>query len=183
MGKHIYLAKANNKLVSHCKCKNKALITFPPQMDCPWCGCGWLFTCIACRKAFTFAKGIETDEPLSDLARRDLANLQGKTPDKKDISQWVAYMRGILADVKPGKEYVYLDGVFVPSDATGIKYIGEHAMHNLDFVPQVKALEDESVIESILTNVDYWQRNALSDDEREELEELQAEMEAKEVGS
>ena len=164
VARHIYLAKANNDLVSHCEC-DEALITFPPQMDCPWCGCGWLFTCIGCRKAFTFAKGIETDEPWSALARRDISNQLGETPDDEDVSQWVAAMKEITTDVKPGEEYVCFDGVLVPSNAGGLEYIGWHAEHDLDFVPQVKALEDASVIENILANVDYWQRNAVPEED------------------
>lgn len=48
MTKTIYLIKDNDDLCSHCACET-AYITFPPQMDCPWCGCGWLFSCTACR--------------------------------------------------------------------------------------------------------------------------------------
>src|SRR5262249_18861030 len=57
MSRHVYLRKANNDLVSHCACAQAdALVTAPSQMDCPWCGCGWLFICSRCRKAFTFAE-------------------------------------------------------------------------------------------------------------------------------
>jgi len=73
MSTHLYLAKANNNLISHCACPD-ALVTFPPQIDCPWCGCGWLFTCIECRKAFVFERAIESDSPWHELARRDLTN-------------------------------------------------------------------------------------------------------------
>ena len=41
--KTIYLEKDNDQLVSFCSCE-PAYITYPPQLDCPWCGCGWLFT-------------------------------------------------------------------------------------------------------------------------------------------
>jgi len=48
----VYLVKASNDLISHCKCEY-APIGAPGQMDCPWCGCGWLFLCPKCRRAFT----------------------------------------------------------------------------------------------------------------------------------
>ena len=56
--KTVYLVKANNDLISHCACSN-AVIGAPAQMDCPWCGCGWLFVCSKCRKAFSFARAEE----------------------------------------------------------------------------------------------------------------------------
>src|SRR6266566_1407987 len=62
----IYLRKANDNLVSHCKC-DEAYISAPSQMDCPWCGCGWLFTCSHCRKAFTFAEAVEGDFALDQM--------------------------------------------------------------------------------------------------------------------
>ena len=47
--KIVYLKKASNELISHCGCE-ESRISYPAQMDCPWCGCGWLFSCITCRK-------------------------------------------------------------------------------------------------------------------------------------
>jgi hypothetical protein len=81
---HIYLKKANDELVSHCRCA-EALITFPPQMDCPWCGCGWLFTCIECRRAFAFAEGIVVDELWEETAARDLRNRWKTDPSNQDV--------------------------------------------------------------------------------------------------
>jgi hypothetical protein len=164
MSRHIYLAKANNDLVSHCEC-DEALITFPPQMDCPWCGCGWLFSCITCRKAFTFAKGIETDETWEELARRDISAMFQETPEDEYVAQWIEAMQQLTADVEPDQEYVCFDGVLVPTDVSGLEYVGWHAAHNLDFVPQVKALEDESIMEEILANMDYWESHAVGDED------------------
>jgi hypothetical protein len=57
--KIVCLKKANGDLVSFCRWGD-VHITYPPQLSCPWCGCVWLFACIACRKAFTFAQGVES---------------------------------------------------------------------------------------------------------------------------
>ena len=105
----IYLVKDNDDLVSHCDCE-VAHITFPPQMGCPWCGCGWLFTCIECRKAFTFARGVELDTSWQGLAIRDLTNRWHEQPEAEEIEQWIAAMQELLADVQVGNRYVCLDG-------------------------------------------------------------------------
>ena len=163
MAKHIYLAKASNALVSHCRCEN-ALITYPGQLDCPWCGCGWLFSCQLCRKAFTFAKGIETEESWEDLARQDLRARFGREPDDLDIQRWVNAMRSLLADVEPGETYVTFDGSFVAASMSPLSMEGWFARHELEFVPQTAALEDPSVLDDVLTNKEYWLSKRLPDE-------------------
>ena len=65
-----YITKANDNVLSHCTCKG-VIASGPAQMDCPWCGCGWLITCMNCRKAFTFARVIELDSTYEDIAAED----------------------------------------------------------------------------------------------------------------
>src|SRR5688572_5768660 len=98
------------------------MITFPPQMDCPWCGCGWLFTCIACRKAFTFAQGVLVNETWEATARRDLTNGWRKEPSEEEIGQWVEAMRELLAEVQVGRQYVCFDGLIIPTDAANVRF-------------------------------------------------------------
>lgn len=160
MSKVIYLMKDSDDLISHCRCK-EAYITFPPQMDCPWCGCGWLFTCIECRKAFTFARGVEVDESLEELARRDIMKGWGREPSGDEVKDWIDAMKELLAEVEVDGRYVYLDGLFIPADAAGVEYEGLFARHDLGFIPQVKALQDPAVIDEILSNVEYWESNAV----------------------
>jgi hypothetical protein len=157
---HVYLVKANADLVCHCKCA-QALMTFPPQMDCPWCGCGWLFSCIECRKAFTFARGVSVKESWDDLARRDMTNYGRKTISQEDIDGRVSAMKELLADVKVGTTYVWLDGAIIPADAGAVHFEGWHSRHDLDFVPQVAALDDRSVLTDVLSSTDYWRANAI----------------------
>ena len=159
---HRYLRKANNDLVSHCDCDNaEALITFPPQMDCPWCGCGWLFTCIQCRKAFTFAEAVETDVAWDDLAHIDLRGRSGKPRTRKDErAGWVKEMKRLVLGVEIGASHVYFDGRIIQADRDGIDHKGWHGKHSLQFVPQIQALEDSSIIDEILTNADYWHHAA-----------------------
>src|SRR5690348_12764365 len=107
--KTVYLVKANNDLISHCKCTS-ALIGSPAQIDCPWCGCGWLFVCSKCRKGFTFARAEIVDLSWDQLAYNDLEGKWGRQPSEKDLNEWIEFMKILLKDVEPGKEYVYLDG-------------------------------------------------------------------------
>ena len=158
MSKIIYLAKDNDDLISYCTCE-EGLITYPLQVDCPWCGCGWLLACISCRKSFTFARGVEVSESWEELAARDLAN-GGFMTDDDLIKGWVDAMQSMLADVIPGKRYVYFDGFVVPADEMALRLQGLHRSHDLAFVPQVKALSDPSMFNNILANVGYWQTDA-----------------------
>jgi hypothetical protein len=160
----VYLKKANDDVVSHCSCGD-GRVTFPSQMDCPWCGCGWLFTCMTCRKAFTFAEGFEIEATWEELAREDIRNGWQDEPSDEDVAAWVAAMQEILADVAPGHRYVILDGAVIPVDATSVAFDGWHAHHDLESLPHVDALSDTSVIEELLANREYWTTNALPDAE------------------
>src|SRR5438876_46806 len=132
MTPHVYLLKDNDRLVSHCKCRH-AMITYPPRVDCPWCGCGWLFTCIVCRRAFTFARGVLMNETWEATARRDLTNLSRREPSADDIAHWVEDMKELLAKVQPGQQYVCLDGRIIPTDTVAVCFQGWHARHDFDF--------------------------------------------------
>ena len=65
--------KANDEVLSFCACQ-QPLVALPGQLDCPWCGCGWLASCIECRKAFTFAKVVDVDLTYEQIVRRDAIN-------------------------------------------------------------------------------------------------------------
>ncbi|MBI1903016.1 MAG: hypothetical protein HYS13_18105 [Planctomycetia bacterium] len=162
MPSHAYLVKDNNELVSHCPCP-QAQIAYPPQADCPWCGCGWLFSCIDCRKAFTFARGVQVSEPWEELGRRDLRAMFEKEPNDDDVDEWVEFMKRFLAEVEVGKQYVVFDGRLIPTDKVRLDFDGWHATHQLDFVPQVAALKDKAILATLLSNVNYWESHALGD--------------------
>jgi hypothetical protein len=156
----VYLKKANDDVVSHCSCGD-GRVTFPPQMDCPWCGCGWLFTCITCRKAFTFAEAVEIETTWEEIAQEDIRNKWNDEPSAEDVAAWIAAMKEMLADVRPGGRYVILDGAVLPVDAAVVAFDGWHAHHDLESLPHVDALADKSVIEERLGNREYWTVNAL----------------------
>jgi hypothetical protein len=157
----IYLRKANNDLISHCKCAD-AYISAPGQMDCPWCGCGWLFTCSHCRKAFTFAEAVEVDFSLEQMARRDFQHLERPhwQPSEEDLKSWIDFMGIFLRRAQVGQRYVYFDGYIIPVDADGLKIEGICSSHDLAVVPQVQALRDPSIIRDLLSSPRYWRETA-----------------------
>ena len=105
------------------------------------------------------------DTTWRDLAKSDLTNRWRENPDDDEIEQWIGAMQELLADVEVGERYVCLDGFFIPADVAGVEFDGWHAAHDFDYIPQVAALDDPSIIESVLANVDYWQANAIPDDD------------------
>ncbi|HBH51883.1 MAG TPA: hypothetical protein DDY91_08330 [Planctomycetaceae bacterium] len=156
----VYLVKANDDLISHCSCGD-GRISFPAQMDCPWCGCGWLFTCMTCRRAFAFAEGVELETNWEELALEDIRNSWQSEPSEDDVASWVAAMKVILANVEPGKQYAILDGFVLSVDATAIEFEGWHAHHHLDSLPQIDALEDRSLLDTSIGSRGYWTSRAL----------------------
>jgi hypothetical protein len=162
--KTIYLQKENNDLISHCKCEN-ALTSYPSQLDCPWCGCGWLFSCIECRKAFTFAKGIETDLSLEELAEEDYFGFYNEKPSKEDVDEWVEGMKAFLSDIEVGKSYIYFDGSILPADSTDFEFTGWFSHHKFDKTPQMMALKKPNIVDKILCNSDYWIQNEIENRE------------------
>jgi hypothetical protein len=131
-------------------------------MDCPWCGCGWLFTCMKCRKAFTFARGVELDESWEEWASHDIRGFEMEPTDEA-VVDWVESMQAYLDGVMVGKQYVALDGCVIPTDANSLDFDGWKSHHRFDFVPQVAALEDASIVKTVLSNVDYWETRAIDE--------------------
>jgi hypothetical protein len=179
--KHLYLQKANDKLVCHCTCET-APITFPPQMDCPWCGCGWLFCCANCRKAFTFAVAVELNESWEETALRDLKNRgpEFEEPTEDDVAAWVEAMQVMCQDLVAGEEYVYLDGWFIPTNTEEIVIEGLHSYHEIDGVPQVMALQEGEILTELLGNQEYWDENQVEDEDEHEHGEYEEDEESDE---
>jgi hypothetical protein len=166
VAKHLYLRKANDNLVSHCRCAvPDALIDSPGQMDCPCCGCGWLFICVVCRRAFTFAEAVEVDESWEESADRSIRKFFNRGPEEGEVEDWVKSMKILLRDIQPGEQYIYLDGWVIQIDVEDIHIEGWHSRHDLDVVPQVAALEDSRFRSEMLGSPDYWLSNALDSED------------------
>lgn len=156
----LYLVKANDDLISHCRCET-APIGWPAQMDCPWCGCGWLFVCSHCGQAFTFARAEYIDEPIEKIAHRDLLRRRNDEPTTADIAEWVQVMRILQKGIQPGKTYVYLDGYCLPTDAEGIAFEGWAARHELLHLPHIDAMNDPKALDLTIGNRRYWRERAV----------------------
>jgi len=157
--KIVYLKKANDDLVSFCRCGD-GHITYPPQLACPWCGCGWLFTCIECRKAFTFSQGVEIETSWEELARRDITNRHYKALTDAEVARWIDAGKSLLADVRPGRLYVCIDGRVFEREARGVEFEGWYGRHRFEQMPHVAALIDSTVKTNLLGSEAYWRSHA-----------------------
>jgi hypothetical protein len=140
----IYLVKANDDLASPCGCVSTP-IAAPVQKDCPWCGCGWLFVCLKCRKPFAFARAEEVDATWDELARLDA---------RGDAEEWIDFMKVLLKDLRPGATYVYLDGWIFRADQTDLRFDGWHAKHDFPRPPHVVG---RGLIDRTLGTREYWE--------------------------
>lgn len=176
------IAKASSQGVCHCTCQD-AKMGVPDQLDCPWCGCGWLFSCQKCGKGFTFGKAVRVSTKLRDFVMADLK--QHELPaelmnDKDFVDGCVESIEEMLADLEEGKEYVYFDGVLIPTDYDGrVEFDGLFAAHDLPTLPHLALKEDRDAARHILGDPRYWNDRALPemDDEEGEGEEDDEEFE------
>jgi hypothetical protein len=125
------------------------------QLDCPWCGCGWLICCCNCLSAFTFAEVREADISLVELARREMKS-RGLPVGEDEIAEWAQAMSELLDCFEIGDLVVYLDGSYWKADSTNIEFTGDFATHKLDRLPHFEALTDPPHLEAVLGNKDYW---------------------------
>jgi predicted RNA-binding Zn-ribbon protein involved in translation (DUF1610 family) len=160
-----YITKANNDVLSHCQCDNE-IAAGPSQLDCPWCGCGWLISCMKCRKAFTFGRVVDVDRSYADIVREDFAN-RGETVGEDEIEHGAEWMAGAMADLTVGDTVVYLDGSYLPVSTTNFAYDGWHAQHDFDRLPHAIALEQPNALRETLGDKAYWDERELVDEEPE----------------
>lgn len=151
----LWLKKSRTDVCCHCRCTS-GIVGGPGQLDCPWCGCGWMFFCIKCRKGFTFARAVRIKRSLDDLAAQDWRAMFGSEPSKKQLAPWSEWFRDLAADLEEGEEYVYLDGIVFPTHAKKVRFTGLHSRHALRALPQVLALSRPVLIETTLADPVYW---------------------------
>lgn len=127
----------------------------PDQLDCPWCGCGWLFSCAQCGRAFTFAKAVKIDYPLDEIVAMDLSG-RGFAENAEVAKEATEFMRAALSDVDEDRTYVYLDGSILTLDASDIKFEGWHARHDLPVLPHKLELTTPGELGRVLGDSAYW---------------------------
>lgn len=161
----LHLIKDSDDLVSFCKCE-QSVVGAPMQLDCPWCGCGWLFSCKDCGLAFAFAKAVMLDTTWEEIAESTLKNTEFPYK-KKDVKLWAGWLEEMCEDLEEGHRYVYFDGAVIDCDYDDIEFEGQYAAHELDFIPQVAALKDPKVKDEILENPEYWMERRLEEEDEE----------------
>lgn len=150
-----YLAKANDNVLSHCRCV-EPLASLPGQLDCPWCGCGWLIACATCRRAFVYAKVIEVDASYEQLVPADHERRGHAAINESHIRHDAEVMEDMLSPFSVGDIIVYLDGLYHAVDDAPVEFDGMHAHHKLDQLPHAAALTRPEALREVLGEPDYW---------------------------
>ncbi|HST37208.1 MAG TPA: hypothetical protein VLK25_11335 [Allosphingosinicella sp.] len=157
-----FFFKANDDVLSHCRCEGAPAMS-EGQLDCPWCGCGWMISCSRCGKSFTFAEVRETDIPLRELGRREADTRGLKDITDKQVADWAESMAETLDYFEVGDIVVYLDGLYWRMDETVIAFKGFYAAHDLERLPHVEALSDPGHLRRVLGDPNYWFDRELPD--------------------
>ena len=153
------LMKADDALISFCRC-DSAYAT-QGQMSCPWCGCGWLFTCATCRRAFTFAESVAVDVDPHDVARNSIrAMMKTDVPSDDMVERELEWMTFWAGRVPRGERVVFLDGHVLAADTRPVAFEGWHARHAMDALPHAAAVHRKE-IDDIFGQPDYWQSRQL----------------------
>ncbi len=156
------LMKSSNDLLSFCDC-DRAFATHG-QMDCPWCGCGWLFTCAKCRRAFTFAELRDVPESYEDIARIEAEGFFGCPPRASDAErmeaevEWQSFWGEHAVS---GARLIYLDGQVLSVDQTDFDFEGWTARHAFKDLPHKAGTK--AALEAVFGQPSYWQDRALSE--------------------
>jgi hypothetical protein len=148
------LAKAGNEVLSHCRCV-APMASVPGQLDCPWCGCGWLISCTECRKAFTFARVVEVDTDYETFVRQDRGRGEFEHSDD-EIRRQAEMLEWMLEPFSPGQKIVYLDGAYFALDEAVEDFEGVYASHNFSELPHALALKNSAHLNALLGDKDYW---------------------------
>ncbi|ACR13625.1 hypothetical protein TERTU_1801 [Teredinibacter turnerae T7901] len=65
-------------------------------------------------------------------------------------------MKGMMGHVEVGRDYIYLDGYFIPADEGPFEVEGWHSEHDFNEPPQITAQHSPEIIERVLSNPEYW---------------------------
>lgn len=152
-----FITKASNDGICWCECE-EAYAAFPGQQECPWCGCGWLFSCTSCRKAFTYGKVVEADLDISRFYKDDMRS-GGMLPNVKIYTERANYIIKELKPFSPGDEVVYLDGRILPLEKSPARFKGWHSKHSFKELPHRAG--DESVLRAAFSDEEYWEARAV----------------------
>ncbi|MGG7568419.1 hypothetical protein ACQ5SO_19880 [Rhodovulum sp. DZ06] len=148
--------------ISFCDCDPQAdfAVATSGQLDCPWCGCGWLFTCSRCRRAFTWGVVADSTRTAEEVAR----HLAGLGPDDavgaedREEYEWLEHG---LRDLAPGTRVVLLDGGILPLDEP-VDLHGWMSRHRFDRLPHLDA-PSAAALDALFGDKTYWLERAHHD--------------------
>lgn len=158
-----YFFKANNDVISHCACENEPALG-TAQMECPWCGCGWLISCSKCNKAFTFAEVRETDLTMEDMAQRESNARSGIELSQSEFAAWSTATTETLNVFEVGDVVVYIDGAYWTIDAEEIEFEGYYAAHKFERLPHADAIANPQMLNQMLGDPGYWYDRAIENE-------------------
>src|SRR3546814_13186225 len=95
------------------------------QLDCPWCGCGWLIPCLTCRKSFTFAEVRETDITLIEFGRPEVVARGLPNVSEEELAEWAEGMAVAIDEFEVGELVVTLDGHYCTTAPVTISFGGD----------------------------------------------------------
>lgn len=179
----LYIVRASSEGVCHCQCED-APMSVPDQLDCPWCGCGWMLTCSRCNRAYTFGVARHVPGTLREIILNDFRQRQlpkELLEDKEFIDGCVESISEMIENIEEGEQYVYFDGILIPVDYDDrIEFEGLHATHDLATLPHLDLREDPDAARHLLGDPRYWtdrQHEVDPDDEDDEDSEDDSEYE------
>jgi hypothetical protein len=149
-----WITKANDAVLSHCQCEHP-LASLPGQLDCPWCGCGYLMTCTFCRKAFTYGKIINVDRTFSELVAADRQR-GGYDTDQADVREDVDQITEMLEPFAEGDTVLYFDGCYFAADERDLRFAGIFAEHDLLVLPHELARVGLTSLSDTVGQPSYW---------------------------
>jgi hypothetical protein len=107
----------------------------------------------------------ETDVPLVEFGRREVAARGLKDIPEAEIEDWAEGMAEMLDNFEIGDTIVYLDGSYWRIDERDIHFDGYYASHHLDRLPHAEALRDPALLDRFLGDTKYWFERELPDRE------------------
>jgi hypothetical protein len=155
------LRKANDDVLSHCKCST-SLASLPSQLDCPWCGCGWLIGCTQCRRSFSYARVAEVETDYETFIQNDRRRSEYPDFDRSELKNYALWLEDTLADIPVGTTVVYLDGMYFDLNSEPGLFEGLYAVHELQRLPHFVALTNPAYLRATLGERSYWLDRAWS---------------------
>ena len=153
----IYLRKAIEPgVVNWCECAQENALAVVSQASCPWCGCGYLWSCITCRNSFTIAEAVEVPLTFDEIRELDARGFFGEERRPPGMVKWRNEASAFSTEnLVLGAKYVYLDGSAHDVRADGLHFRGRIKQHSLRGIPHITAPSADDLIAAF--ERPYWQ--------------------------